>query len=1080
MAEETITKLYDVQIQGSDALKTLADLKLQSQELREQQKALGKVTEENAEEYFKLDSQIKAVNKEASAYQKQVTNSIKLQNQQEASLEKLRTQLSLDNAEFVKLGNTQKDMARKDELGKQIAATTEELKRQEEALGDHRRSVGDYGKAARELKTEITELTDQLMAMAAAGDTTSKEYQEMLQRVGELKTAVEGVNQSITNTSKGTESIQALTGAVGGVTAVYGLWTSASAVLGKQNEELEVTMKKMMTVVTALNSLTAISNALSKTNATYRAAEMLLQKVGITQTKAETKALAAKNTMMASGNVLTKAAAAATWLWNAALAANPVVLLTIALAALVAGLAALGGAFKGATKESKAAKVAMDEYRRSVEVTTEAVGELERQELKRSRENEIALRDEIEAIRERGGTAQEIADAEYTAAQRQRQFDIAYGKEKLNQYQQDYALAMAAIAAKEKELNNWTGSVEKLKEAQDEMKSLREEAGKLYDLIQTTSYNVRKTAQDAVSAARDHTEAVKKSSADAAAAAQDAADKALQAWMTAHQSAQQILEQAYKARNVFISNDIRAQQKYNRELLLIQQTGERERLKMQHDSGKITASEYANQLKLLTLIEQQFHDKQLLDLNDHYKKVRDDLLTQVGKSVDQQIGEVTAKYSKAMEDLASMQAPARVAGMSDAEYAEMLKEYEAFIYTRATLEEELARNLETEIQAIRDEALAEQMRKFDEALEKEYKGDLAKYTDNERKKLEVQAEMLRKQIAQRKSIGEETYELEAELRANALALAGMDYSRDTILAGNNAKAKYEARKKYLDAELEAAGNNTDRILEIQDQMRVATEEYWGVMVDQVQAYANEVGAIFDGITNILNNNSDAQLQKIKIQYSEEEQELARKYALNVLTEAQYNAETIKLQKQLEKEEARIEREKAKRERTGKVFSTIIDTAAGVAKAVSASPLTFGLPWSAFVAATGALQLATILSEPLPKAARGKFIRGKRHNAGGTIIEAEDGETVINRKSTSMFLPLLSAINEMGGGVPFTTVGSDGGYAIRSGIAGSAGITGSEMNAAIQDAFGNVTVVATIEDIRRADNEYANIESSGSF
>ena len=54
-------------------------------------------------------------------YQKQIQNNIKLQNQQEASLAKLRTQLALDNAEFAELGNSMKDAARKAELGKRIA-----------------------------------------------------------------------------------------------------------------------------------------------------------------------------------------------------------------------------------------------------------------------------------------------------------------------------------------------------------------------------------------------------------------------------------------------------------------------------------------------------------------------------------------------------------------------------------------------------------------------------------------------------------------------------------------------------------------------------------------------------------------------------------------------------------------------------------------------------------------------------------------------------------------------------------------------------------------------------------------------
>ena len=168
MAEEQKNTIYNVRVTAEDALKTLAELKLRSQELRDQQKALGKVTGENAQEYYALDNQIKAINSEANKYQKQIQNNIKLQNQQEASLSKLRTQLALDNAEFAELGNSMQDAARKAELGKRIAETTEELKAQEEALGDYRRSVGNYEKATDNLKQELNDLTDTLIRMAQA------------------------------------------------------------------------------------------------------------------------------------------------------------------------------------------------------------------------------------------------------------------------------------------------------------------------------------------------------------------------------------------------------------------------------------------------------------------------------------------------------------------------------------------------------------------------------------------------------------------------------------------------------------------------------------------------------------------------------------------------------------------------------------------------------------------------------------------------------------------------------------------------------------------------------------------------
>ena len=204
MAEEQKNTIYNVRVTAEDALKTLAELKLRSQELRDQQKALGKVTEENAQEYYALDNQIKAINSEANKYQKQIQNNIKLQNQQEASLAKLRTQLALDNAEFAELGNSMQDAARKAELGKRIAETTEELKAQEEALGDYRRSVGNYEKATENLKQELSDLTQTLIQMAQSGDTSSETFKEMIKRAGELKGAEDLVNTAISNVGKGT------------------------------------------------------------------------------------------------------------------------------------------------------------------------------------------------------------------------------------------------------------------------------------------------------------------------------------------------------------------------------------------------------------------------------------------------------------------------------------------------------------------------------------------------------------------------------------------------------------------------------------------------------------------------------------------------------------------------------------------------------------------------------------------------------------------------------------------------------------------------------------------------------------
>ena len=50
--------------------------------------------------------------------------------------------------------------------------------------------------------------------------------------------------------------------------------------------------------------------------------------------------------------------------------------------------------------------------------------------------------------------------------------------------------------------------------------------------------------------------------------------------------------------------------------------------------------------------------------------------------------------------------------------------------------------------------------------------------------------------------------------------------------------------------------------------------------------------------------------------------------------------------------------------------------------------------------------------------KGGMIGGKRHAEGGTLIEAEKGEAIMTRGAVTMFAPLLSTLNQMGGGTSF--------------------------------------------------------------
>lgn len=1065
MADETQNRIYNVQINAPDALKTLSELKLRSQELREEQKSLGKVTEENAEEYYRLDNEIKAINSEANKYQKQIQNNIKLQNQQKASLNQLRTQLALDNAEFAELGDSMEDAARKAELGQRIAATTEELKRQEEALGDYRRSVGNYEKATDNLKEELDQLTQTLISMARAGDTTSDTFNQMVKRAGQLKAAEDQVNTAIDQVGRGTDTLIAVTDATSALTGVWGLWETASALLGKENSELNETMTKMMTIMTALSSLSSIQAALSKTEATYRAAQNVLQLVGINQTKAETKALAAKNAMVNAGNISTKAAAAATWLWNAALSANPVVLVTLGVAGLVAGVIALTKAFQSNNQYTEASSKALANYKRESEAVSETLELIERKRTTASLQAEVDSNREIEALKARGATELEITQATTRAQIEANQRELNSSKQRQQAYLDEFNSLRTAIDLKTKEINVWSGSKKGFEEANTELKELQTRYNELFGLIEEEGANIANLNTEIAASTRE--------------AHQAAADAAYEAALQSSQNIQKIREDDLKYENTFVSQNIATRQKYEADLFKIQQDGEKERLSLQKANGKITQKEYDTALADLSRAARQFYANQTKELNDYYKTSRADILKLAGQTVEDQIISVTEEYTKAMKDLGDVQAPVRLAGMSDEEFQKELDAYEQFVYQRSEIEARLQKNLQDQISQIKKTAQDKQVSDAEEAIEQQYAKELALASDNERKRLNLENEMLQEQIEARRKAGAETYEQEAQLRANNLALQQLDLNKELAAAGKNAQEVYEVKKRYLEAQLQAAQGNADAILEIEQQLADNEEEYWEARINKLGEFGQQTTTILSSINDLANALSDRQKQKIEDQYDAEAQALADKYARGLLDEAQYNAAQLKLDQEHEKELAKIERQQAIRDRSLATFQVAIQTAQSImASAKMGFPA--AIPFVAMAAALGAVQAAAIWAAPLPEAARGMYIEGPSHSNGGVPIELEGGEVVINKKSSSMFLPLLSAINEMGGGVPFTTPGSDGGYTLRSMSNGSKGMTSNEMRETIKEAFADVKVVATIEDIRREDAKYVEIESVGTF
>ena len=94
-----------------------------------------------------------------------------------------------------------------------------------------------------------------------------------------------------------------------------------------------------------------------------------------------------------------------------------------------------------------------------------------------------------------------------------------------------------------------------------------------------------------------------------------------------------------------------------------------------------------------------------------------------------------------------------------------------------------------------------------------------------------------------------------------------------------------------------------------------------------------------------------------------------------------------------------------------LINVAINTAEGIQKAVALSPATFGLPFSAFVGASGLIQAGLINSQPTPKFAKGVIdLQGKGTGTSDEIhAMLSKGESVMTAEETSKFKPLLQSI-----------------------------------------------------------------------
>jgi len=130
---------------------------------------------------------------------------------------------------------------------------------------------------------------------------------------------------------------------------------------------------------------------------------------------------------------------------------------------------------------------------------------------------------------------------------------------------------------------------------------------------------------------------------------------------------------------------------------------------------------------------------------------------------------------------------------------------------------------------------------------------------------------------------------------------------------------------------------------------------------------------------------------------------------NLISKKRYDQLVERQNKKFAAEEQKLKKEAFERDKSIAITNAIIQTALNVVKAYGEGGPA-GIILAALAAAAGAIQIAAIENAPPPKFEKGGKVNGNRHFAGGTLIEAEKDEFVINRKEALKHDKLLEAIN----------------------------------------------------------------------
>jgi predicted nucleic acid-binding Zn-ribbon protein len=300
----------------------------------------------------KYESDISGINEASEALntlknrEQELLNKIKELEQNKAywsnSVKGTSAQIKVEQEFSKELSNTKKEL---DSTRKSIAQLVESHKDLDANMMK--------GAATKSLKGRLRELKEDLQAMEMAGDDSSQRFVDLSVEAGKLSDQIGDTNAQISALASDTKGLDAAMGVGQGLTGAFTAATSAAALLGGENEELQKAFFKVQAALQLLSGVQMVANVLNKDSAATVVIRNSLSKLFTRNKVAETTATTAHTVATGAETAATTAATVATKGFTKALLANPVFWIVAVIMGAVFAISKLVSAMNAEAKEQE-------------------------------------------------------------------------------------------------------------------------------------------------------------------------------------------------------------------------------------------------------------------------------------------------------------------------------------------------------------------------------------------------------------------------------------------------------------------------------------------------------------------------------------------------------------------------------------------------------------------------------------------------------------------------------------------------------------------------------------------------------